>query len=82
MPHLFFPWDRVRRRAGLPDLRLHDLRHSFASFLVNDGQQLYEVQKLLGHTNARSTQRYAHLSSQRLNEAIEKLAFILKNLKK
>ena len=37
---LFYPWDRIRRRAGLPDVRLHDLRHSFASFLVNRGNAL------------------------------------------
>jgi integrase len=36
-PSLYFPWDRIRKRGGLPDVRLHDLRHSFASFLVNRG---------------------------------------------
>ena len=80
MPHLFFPWDRIRKRAGLTDLRLHDLRHSFASFLVNNGQRLYEVQKLLGHSNLRSTQRYAHLSPDRLGQTAEVVASILKNL--
>lgn len=39
-PSLFMPWDRIRRRAGLTDVRLHDLRHSFASFLVNKGVSL------------------------------------------
>lgn len=43
---LFFPWRRIRQRAGLEDLRLHDLRHSFASFLVNRGVSLYVVQGL------------------------------------
>ena len=47
---LFYPWDRIRRRADLTDVRLHDLRHSFASFLVNQGASLYVVQDLLGHT--------------------------------
>ena len=46
---LYFPWDRIRKRAGLGDVRLHDLRHSFASFLVNRGVSLYVVQGLLGH---------------------------------
>src|SRR4030095_935506 len=55
MPHLFFPWDRIRKRAGLIDLRLHDLRHSFASFLVNKRKGLYVVQMLLGHKNYRTT---------------------------
>jgi integrase len=77
MPHLFFPWDRIRKRAGLQDLRLHDLRHSFASFLVNNGEDLYEVQKLLGHLNPRTTQRYAHLSRERLARAAEVMASIV-----
>ena len=51
---------------GLADVRMHDLRHSFASFLVNSGQSLYTVQKLLGHTQVKTTQRYAHLSQDSL----------------
>ena len=47
---LFYPWNRIRRRAGPPDVRLRDLRHSFASFLVNRGMSLYGGQDLLGHT--------------------------------
>jgi integrase len=62
-------WDTIRQRAGIPDVRLHDLRHSFASFLVNSGRSLYEVQKLLGHSNAKTTQRYAHLAPGALIEA-------------
>ncbi len=74
MPHLFFPWDRIRKRAGLADVRLHDLRHSFASFLVNRGKELYYVQRLLGHKNYRTTQRYAHLSQETLDNAVEVIA--------
>jgi integrase len=70
-PSLYFPWQRIRIRAGLPDLRLHDLRHSFASFLVNKGVSLYVVQGLLGHAHSRYTQRYAHLASETLLDAAE-----------
>jgi integrase len=67
----FYSWDSARKRAGLPDLRVHDLRHSFASFLVNAGRSLYEVQELLGHADIRTTSRYAHLSRERLFAAVE-----------
>jgi integrase len=67
----FYSWNSARIRAGLPDLRVHDLRHSFASFLVNAGRSLYEVQELLGHADIRTTSRYAHLSRERLFAAVE-----------
>ena len=69
---LFYPWDIARKRAGLGDVRIHDLRHSFASALVNEGMTLYDVKELLGHANIATTQRYAHLSQQRLMEAASK----------
>lgn len=68
---VFYSWDTARKEAGLPALRIHDLRHSFASFLVNAGRSLYEVQELLGHADIRTTSRYAHLSRERLREAVE-----------
>ena len=72
-PSLHFPWRRIKRRAALPGLRLHDLRHSFASFLVNGGISLYVVQQLLGHVNYRTTQRYAHLMPEALTKAVASL---------
>jgi integrase len=70
-PSLHFPWTRIRERSGLTDVRLHGLRHSFASFLVNKGVSLYIVQGLLGHSLARTTQRYAHLANDTLADAAE-----------
>ena len=68
---IYYSWDTIRRRARLPGVRMHDLRHSFASFLVNAGRSLYEVQMLLGHSSPKTTMRYAHLSSDSLRSAAE-----------
>lgn len=62
-------WDQMRKNAGLPELRIHDLRHQYASQLVNSGRSLYEVQQILGHSDPTVTQRYAHLSTTALQEA-------------
>ena len=58
--NLYHQWDAVRKRAGLDGVRMHDLRHSFASNLVNSGRSIYEVGRLLGHSQVKTTQRYAH----------------------
>lgn len=55
-------WQAVRKEAGFPDLRLHDLRHSFASIGLASGDTLSLIGALLGHSNARTTGRYAHLA--------------------
>lgn len=68
---IYYSWHTARKQAGLPELRVHDLRHSFASFLVNAGRSLYEVQELLGHADIRTTSRYAHLKRDRLLEAVQ-----------
>ncbi len=68
---IYYSWHTARQQAGVPELRVHDLRHSFASFLVNAGRSLYEVQELLGHADIKTTSRYAHLSRDRLAEAVE-----------
>lgn len=64
-------WDTIRKRAGFADLRLHDLRHTHASHLVSSGLSLSIVGKLLGHTQAATTQRYAHLADEPLRQAAE-----------
>lgn len=70
-------WERVRAEAGMPDLRMHDLRHSFASFAVETGESLYILQRALGHKKAVTTQRYAHLRDDPLQEMVERVgAFI------
>jgi site-specific recombinase XerD len=66
---VYFAWNLARTRAGLADLRMHDLRHSFASFLINANRSLYEIQSILGHTQISTTQRYAHLTQKTLVEA-------------
>jgi integrase len=71
-------WERLRKEAGLPHLRLHDLRHQYASFLVNSGRTLYEVQKILGHSSHSVTERYAHLSSSSLMDAANSASVMLK----
>jgi integrase len=66
-------WEQARELAGLQNVRLHDLRHSYASALVNEGRSIYEVQKLLGHANVRTSERYAHLSQATLAEGAAKV---------
>ena len=68
------PWLRIRARAGLKDVRIHDLRHSFASFGAGAGLSLPMIGKMLGHTQAQTTQRYAHLASDPLKRAAETVA--------
>lgn len=63
---------RATRVAKLPGLRIHDLRHSAASFMINNHVDIYTVGKVLGHASYQSTQRYAHVSSAGLLDAVEK----------
>ena len=69
-------WHKVRKLAGIPDVRIHDLRHSFASFALKKGVDLYTVSKLLGHKNIATTTRYAHLELDHLKKATNKVAEI------
>ena len=71
-------WRRIRKRAGLSDLRIHDLRHTFASQAVMNGTPLALVSKLLGHSKITTTMRYAHLADNELLDASEGIGALLK----
>jgi site-specific recombinase XerD len=64
-------WRIIRSTAGLDDVRMHDLRHSFASIAVSGGASLPIIGALLGHTDSATTQRYAHLHDDPLKAASE-----------
>jgi integrase len=64
-------WRRVRARAGLKNVRIHDLRHTFASIAVASGQGLPMIGKLLGHTQVQTTARYAHLAADPVKSAAD-----------
>ena len=68
---IFGSWNTARKSVGLHDIKIHSLRHSFASFLVNSGRSLYEVQRILGHSQARTTMRYSHLAPSTLLAAAD-----------
>ncbi len=70
-------WPRICREAQLKDVRVHDLRHTFASYGVNAGQNLPVIGKLLGHTKITTTQRYAHLADDPLRQANEQIGATL-----
>jgi integrase len=72
---------RACRKAGISDFRLHDLRHTHATWLRQSGVQLDEIAKQLGHSDLRMTQRYAHLGASQVQEAVFCLDSILRPLK-
>lgn len=71
-------WTNMRAKAGLPHVRIHDLRHQYASFLVNAGRTLFEVQQILGHSDPSVTQRYSHLSTKSLSKAANSASIAIK----
>jgi integrase len=68
------PWRRIRKAAGLADVRIHDLRHSFASGGLAVGEGLPMIGKLLGHTQVQTTARYAHLASDPVKGAADRIS--------
>jgi len=63
------PWRKIRKRAGLDDVRIHDLRHSYASVAASNGASLPIIGQLLGHNEVQTTQRYAHLAATPVRQA-------------
>ena len=72
--NLQYPWEIVRARAGLEDVRIHDLRHSFASRALALGESLSMIGELLGHRRVRTTARYAHLARDSVNASSARVA--------
>lgn len=68
------PWQRIRALAGLNDVRIHDLRHTYASNAVSSGMPIQMVGRLLGHSQLQTTMRYAHLADEPVRHAAEKNA--------
>lgn len=73
------PWRRIREQAGLSNVRIHDLRHTYASNAVSSGMPIQMVGRLLGHTQLQTTMRYAHLADDPVRQAAEKNAGMLEN---
>jgi integrase len=71
VPHV---WQRIRKTAGLPDVRLHDLRHSFASVGALGGSGLPILGRLLGHADTRTTERYVHFAAHPIKAAADRIA--------
>jgi site-specific recombinase XerD len=71
-------WAKVQKDADLPDLHIHDLRHTFASLLVSGGASLEMIGKLLGHSQMQTTQRYAHLMDSPLRAGVDTVASLLR----
>ena len=75
--HLHRSWRVIRRSAGLEDLRIHDLRHSFASIGAAQGQSLLVIGSLLGHKQITTTQKYAHLADDPVRAANERIGSLI-----
>jgi integrase len=68
------PWRRIRKLAGLEDVRIHDLRHTFASGGLLVGEGLPMIGKLLGHSQVQTTARYAHLAADPIKQAATRIS--------
>jgi integrase len=75
--HINAAWEALRKAAGIPGVRLHDLRHTYATILASSGLSLPVIGKLLGHTTPIMTQRYAHLTDDPLRQATERVGAVI-----
>jgi integrase len=73
--HLDRQFAAARKRAGSTKIRFHDLRHTFASHFMMNGGNIYDLQKILGHSSVKMTERYAHLSPNHLSDAMKIVSF-------
>jgi integrase len=74
--HLYREFDKALKRAGIKEhYRFHDLRHTFASHFMMNGGNIYDLQKIMGHTSLEMTQRYAHLAPEHLLKAANVVSF-------
>ncbi len=69
-----YQWHRIRNEAGLPGLRIHDLRHSWASVAAMNGVDMVTIATLLGHALVETTERYTHLSDQSVADAADRVS--------
>lgn len=74
------PWRRIRQLAGLEGLRIHDLRHTFASLCIAQGFSLQMVAKLLGHADTRMSERYAHLTKTSIQDAAASVGNLIRQI--
>ena len=72
-------WNKIRIEAGLPKLRLHDLRHFVASELASQGERIYVISKLLGHANVVTSERYSHVSNLATKRASDNIGTVIQN---
>ena len=77
MANFNYRWQRLRDLAGLDGVRIHDLRHTYASHAVMSGLDLYTVGRLLGHADTGSTERYAHLADRHVRDAAGRIGTIV-----
>ena len=73
-------WKKICKLAKIENVRVHDLRHTYASLAVQNGYSLPIISKMLGHADIKTTQRYAHLHDDPVNQAVEKIDQQLDNL--